>query len=184
MLQLDSGLCTFHQSTQCHMLVRSSCISSVYTVPHGDHVVHFTSQHSTTWWSDYCVSHLSTQYHMVVRWKVYETNSNSLSLRANVLCSPANVFCSQSMVLCSPVIGLCSPAIVFFSSAIVLCAHQQKFSVFTKNSFRFTSKGSQCSPGIVSLFSSNKSLFTSSSSLCSPAIVLCSPAVVLCVLQQ
>ena len=73
----------FHQSTQYHMVVRSSCISPVNTVPHGvrspcispvntvQHgaqiIVHHTSQHSTTWWSDHRASHQSTQYHVVVR---------------------------------------------------------------------------------------------------------------------
>ena len=73
----------FHQSTQYHMVVRSSrippvntvphggqimCIPPVNTVPHGGQIiVHFTSQHSTTWRSDHRAFHQSTQYHTVVR---------------------------------------------------------------------------------------------------------------------
>ena len=41
----------FHQSTQYHMAVRSSCIPPVNTVPHGGQIiVRSTNQHSTTWW--------------------------------------------------------------------------------------------------------------------------------------
>ena len=83
----------FHQSTQHHMVVRSTCIPPVNTAPHGGQInvhstsqlpaphggqmnvhytrsqinVHSTSQHSTTWWSDQRAFHQSTQYHMVVR---------------------------------------------------------------------------------------------------------------------
>ena len=65
-----------HQSTQCHMVVRSSCISPVNTVPHGGQIiVHFTSQHTATFgqiivntlWSDHRALHQSTPCHMVVR---------------------------------------------------------------------------------------------------------------------
>ena len=86
----------FHQSTQNHMVVRSSCIPpinthsdntephggqiivySVNTEPHGGQIivhsvagqiiVHSTSQHRTTWWSEHRAFHQSTQNHMVVR---------------------------------------------------------------------------------------------------------------------
>ena len=44
-----SGHRAFHLSTQYHMVVRSSCIPPVNTVPHdGQIIVHFTCQHSTT----------------------------------------------------------------------------------------------------------------------------------------
>ena len=57
--------CTFLQSTQYHMAVRSLYIPPVNTVPHGNHItVHSSSQHSTTWQSDHCAFHQSTQYHM------------------------------------------------------------------------------------------------------------------------
>ena len=50
------------------MVVRSPCIPPVSTVPHGGQIiVHSTSQHSTTWWSDHRAFHQSTQYYMVVR---------------------------------------------------------------------------------------------------------------------
>ena len=50
------------------MVVRSSCIIPVSTVPHGGQIiVYSTSQHSTTWWSDHRVFHQSALYHMVVR---------------------------------------------------------------------------------------------------------------------
>ena len=64
------------------MVVRSSCISPVNTVPHGGRIivhstcqhsiiggqiiVHSTSQPCSTWWS-YGAFHQSAQYHMVVR---------------------------------------------------------------------------------------------------------------------
>ena len=76
-----------HQSTQCHMVVRSSCISPVNTLPHlvrsssthcGQIIVHFTSQHRATcwsdyrqhrvmWWPDHRAFHQSTLCHIVVR---------------------------------------------------------------------------------------------------------------------
>ena len=50
------------------MVVRSSCIPPVNTVPCGGQIiVHSTSQHSTMWWSDHGAFHQSTQYHVVVR---------------------------------------------------------------------------------------------------------------------
>ena len=50
------------------MVVKSSCIPPVNTVPHGGKIiVHSTCQHSTTWWSDHRAFHQSTQYHMVVK---------------------------------------------------------------------------------------------------------------------
>ena len=77
----------FHQSTQHHMVVRSTCIPPVNyqhhmvvrwtcitpevrstcippvnTAPHGGQInVHSISQHSTTWWSDQRALHQSTQ---------------------------------------------------------------------------------------------------------------------------
>ena len=75
MLESHSSLCAFHQSTHCHMLVRSSCISPVNTVPHGGHVVHFTSQHSTTWLSGHRAFHQSTQCHMAVMWCISPVNT-------------------------------------------------------------------------------------------------------------
>ena len=58
----------FHQSTQYHVVVRSSCIPPVNTVPQGGQItVHSTSQHITTWWSDHRVFHQSTQYYTVVK---------------------------------------------------------------------------------------------------------------------
>ena len=72
----------FHQSTQHDMVVTSSCIPPVNTVPHavrlscippvnttrygagGQIIVHSTSQHSTIWWSDHRAFHQSTQYHI------------------------------------------------------------------------------------------------------------------------
>ena len=40
----------FHQPTQWHIVVRSSCIPPANTVPHGGQIiVRSTSQHSTTW---------------------------------------------------------------------------------------------------------------------------------------
>ena len=68
LLESDSIRCAFHQTTQSHIVVRLSCIPPDSTVPHGGQIaVHFTSQHSTTWWSDYRTFHQTTQYHMVVR---------------------------------------------------------------------------------------------------------------------
>ena len=64
----DSDHRPFHQPTQCHMVVRSSCIPPANTVTHcGQIIMHSTSQHSTTWWSDHRPFHQPTQYHMVVR---------------------------------------------------------------------------------------------------------------------
>ena len=62
---------------QYHMVVKSCiplvstvgsrlCIPSVNTIQHGGQIVHSTSQHSTTWWTDNAF-HQSTQYHMVDR---------------------------------------------------------------------------------------------------------------------
>ena len=79
----------FHQLTQYHMVVRWCippvpqyhmvfrwCIPPVNTLgaqiciplinTDGVQMVHFTSQHNTTWWTDLAF-HQSTQYHMVVR---------------------------------------------------------------------------------------------------------------------
>ena len=45
-----SDHCAFHQSTYCHMVIRSSCIPPVNILPHGDQtIVHSTSQHIATW---------------------------------------------------------------------------------------------------------------------------------------
>ena len=65
----------FHQSTQHHMVVRSTCIPPVNTAPHGGQInvhytssqinVHSTSQHSTTWWSDQRAFH---QQHSATWW--------------------------------------------------------------------------------------------------------------------
>ena len=61
---------TFHQSGQYHtMVVKSSYIPSVRTVPHygGQIVVHSTSQDSTTlWWSNRRELNQSGQYHPMV----------------------------------------------------------------------------------------------------------------------
>ena len=58
---------SFHQSTQHHVVVRSSCIPPVGLVPHGGQIImHFTSQHCTTWWSDHQPFHQSTQHHVAV----------------------------------------------------------------------------------------------------------------------
>ena len=48
--------------------LKSSCTAPVSTGPHGGQIiVHFTSQHRTTWRSDHRAIHHSAQYHMVVR---------------------------------------------------------------------------------------------------------------------
>ena len=57
----------FHQLTQHHVVVRSSCIPPVGLVPHGGQIIiHSTSRPSTTWWSDYHPFHQSTQHHVAV----------------------------------------------------------------------------------------------------------------------
>ena len=63
------------------MVVRSSCIPPVNTVPHGGQIivhstsqhiatcdqiiVHSTNYHSASWWSDHCAFHQSTYCHMI-----------------------------------------------------------------------------------------------------------------------
>ena len=75
-----SDHCAFNQPTQNQMVVRSSCIPPVNTVPHGGQIiVHSTSQHSTTWWSDHHAFYQSTQYHMVVRLKACEVRGMAQS---------------------------------------------------------------------------------------------------------
>ena len=50
------------------MVVSSSCIPPVNTVPRGGQIImHSNSQYGTTWWSDHRVFHQSTQCHVVVR---------------------------------------------------------------------------------------------------------------------
>ena len=88
----------FHQPTQHHMVVRSSCIPPANTAPHGGQtIVHSTSQHtttrwsdyrastsqhSTTWWSDHRAFHQSTQHHMVTRPKACEERGEDFSSSA------------------------------------------------------------------------------------------------------
>ena len=58
----------FHHSIRYHMVVRSSCIPPVNTVPRGGQItVHSTIQYSTTWWSDHRAFYQSIQYHMEVK---------------------------------------------------------------------------------------------------------------------
>ena len=57
----DSDHRAVHQSTLCHIWSDSP----VNTVPHGGQIiVHFTSQHTATWWSDHRAFHQSTHCHI------------------------------------------------------------------------------------------------------------------------
>ena len=94
MLESDSDYRALHQSTQYHIVVISSCIPPVSTIPHGGQIivhstsqhsstscipsvntvphggqiiVHSTSQHNSTWRSVHRAFHQSTQFHMAVR---------------------------------------------------------------------------------------------------------------------
>ena len=77
-LRKGAGLrALFHQSTQCNTVVRWKALEKRRGLD-----LYSTSQHSVTWWSDgkpvrkgaglRALFHQSTQCHTVVRWKVCE----------------------------------------------------------------------------------------------------------------
>ena len=96
------------------MVVRSPCIPSVKTVPHGHRIVYSTSQHSTTWQLDRAF-HQSTRCHMVVRSScissvntvphggqiVHSTNQHSVTWRSDRALHQSTVSQGDQTVHCT-----------------------------------------------------------------------------------